>query len=520
MLLASEIKGFVPDPAYFFEADDEEHRSALDLLMLTQGWRRFDWHAMAMPGAFALNQPAETQTQILRGEVLNYTVSLVQDDVRSFGLCPTPYDYEKRMQDALSGGGIYEAMVNLRKELREPTPDGPSVTDIYEGAGQGEVIETIIAESYAIGDHYPAGSYRTRGTIATARFNGKEKALKKEVCVHAEFTQPGSESILGDVETRNGQFTIQAPRFEDCCVFFLGASDSTKWKKGKDHQWIELDETKDAEYYVRLSWPYPRFTQPYHHYQTKLRPLAKEEQTKAWAGRFNALTFETDMMDVTIRARHGGLRRLDLSKPAYTVDAYTAFNDACDAGLMTGAYRGRFHFINSLARLYAGDMQTNSQYLIEPRYDGQNVLLNRSNKMSDRYNQLTNIGTVMLYTDYNPRTGGDPRAKEDNVMRLAVNLQSMADEGRRVVYRDRRYILSGFNEADDFYHPDYRRTPPAEGAKDYRRTLYWNPDLRLDSEGRAEVTFFTGSKPTTIAVEVNGQASDGALLWTPSPLPL
>lgn len=515
MLLSSELKGFIPDPAYFFEADDQEHRQALDLLMMTQGWRRFEWHTMATPGAFALVQPAETQTQILRGEVLNYTAGLLQDDVRPFDNCPTPYDYEKHMVESLSGGGdvgIFEMMMDLRKKLRN-SEDGLSIKDSYEGAGQGEVIETIEAESYAIGEHFPPGSYRMRGPIATARFNAKEKDLKREVQVHAEFTQPGSESVLGDVETRNGQFIIQAPRFEDCCVFFLGASDSTKWKKGKSHQWIEVDETKDAEYYVRLSWPYPRFTQPYSHYQTTLRPLSEEEQTKAWAGRFNAKTFETDMQDVTIRARHGGLRRLDLSKPAYTVDAYIAFNDASDAGLMSGAYRGRFHFINSLARLYAGDMQTSNQYLVEARYDGYNISLNRSNQIIDRFNQLTNISTVAFYTDYNPRTGGDPRAKEDNVMRLAVNLQSMANEGRRAVYRDRRYILQGFNVADSFYHPDYQRTPPAEGAKDYRRTLYWNPDLQLDAEGKATVTCFTGSKPAILSVEANGLAGDGRLLF-------
>ena len=514
MLLSSELKGFIPDPAYFFEADDQEHRQALDLLMMTQGWRRFEWHTMATPGAFALVQPAETQTQILRGEVLNYTAGLLQDDVRPFDNCPTPYDYEKHMVESLSGGGdvgIFEMMMDLRKKLRN-SEDGLSIKDSYEGAGQGEVIETIEAESYAIGEHFPPGSYRMRGPIATARFNAKEKDLKREVQVHAEFTQPGSESVLGDVETRNGQFIIQAPRFEDCCVFFLGASDSTKWKKGKSHQWIEVDETKDAEYYVRLSWPYPRFTQPYSHYQTTLRPLSEKEQTKAWAGRFNAKTFETDMQDVTIRARHGGLRRLDLSKPAYTVDAYIAFNDASDAGLMSGAYRGRFHFINSLARLYAGDMQTSNQYLVEARYDGYNISLNRSNQIIDRFNQLTNISTVAFYTDYNPRTGGDPRAKEDNVMRLAVNLQSMANEGRRAVYRDRRYILQGFNVADSFYHPDYQRTPPAEGAKDYRRTLYWNPDLQLDAEGKATVTCFTGSKPAILSVEANGLAGDGRLL--------
>ena len=71
LLLASEIKGFVPQPDYFFERDDEEHRRALDLLMLTQGWRRFNWQEMAIKGAWEITNPAE-HTQIVTGTVNRY----------------------------------------------------------------------------------------------------------------------------------------------------------------------------------------------------------------------------------------------------------------------------------------------------------------------------------------------------------------------------------------------------------------------------------------------------------------
>ena len=71
MLLASEIKGFVPQPEYFFESDDAAHRRALDLLMLTQGWRRFNWQDMAVKGAWEITHPAE-HTQIVTGTVNRY----------------------------------------------------------------------------------------------------------------------------------------------------------------------------------------------------------------------------------------------------------------------------------------------------------------------------------------------------------------------------------------------------------------------------------------------------------------
>ena len=41
MLLGSELKGFVENPGYYFEADDSIRRQALDLLMMVQGWRRY-----------------------------------------------------------------------------------------------------------------------------------------------------------------------------------------------------------------------------------------------------------------------------------------------------------------------------------------------------------------------------------------------------------------------------------------------------------------------------------------------
>lgn len=47
LLLSSEIRGFIQSPEYYFESQDLHHRKALDLLMMIQGWRRYDWQTMA-----------------------------------------------------------------------------------------------------------------------------------------------------------------------------------------------------------------------------------------------------------------------------------------------------------------------------------------------------------------------------------------------------------------------------------------------------------------------------------------
>jgi len=51
--LSSDLKGTIESPGYYFKAADAETDEALDNLMLTQGWRRFQW------GQVLENKPAE-----------------------------------------------------------------------------------------------------------------------------------------------------------------------------------------------------------------------------------------------------------------------------------------------------------------------------------------------------------------------------------------------------------------------------------------------------------------------------
>ena len=130
----------------------------------------------------------------------------------------------------------------------------------------------------------------------------------------------------------------------------------------------------------------------------------------------------------------------------------------------------------------------------------------------EAYNELSNLDKVYVYTDYSPRREGSSLFDQSNQPSVTVDLRRPADEGRRVTYRDRRYILDGFVITEDFYHPNYQLSPAATPPADYRRTLYWNPDLQLDANGQATVRFFTGSRPVSLDVDANGQAADGTLL--------
>lgn len=59
LLLAGELHGYVSHPEYYFESDDAEHRKAADLLMLVQGWRRYDLSQMMGKKNFKIVHPVE-----------------------------------------------------------------------------------------------------------------------------------------------------------------------------------------------------------------------------------------------------------------------------------------------------------------------------------------------------------------------------------------------------------------------------------------------------------------------------
>lgn len=49
--LSSQLRGNIYHPAYYFNEENKDSHAALDLLMLTQGWRRYVWNAFATPVA-------------------------------------------------------------------------------------------------------------------------------------------------------------------------------------------------------------------------------------------------------------------------------------------------------------------------------------------------------------------------------------------------------------------------------------------------------------------------------------
>ena len=511
MLLASEIKGFIPEPGWYFEKDDEQRRQALDLLMMTQGWRRFEWQDMAVKGNWELTQPAE-KAPIIMGSV---------------------YDFDLEW---------------MTSEAQKDDHNVKIETDDIEAAAASEEVtennESVRSDIESWQDYKQKYASKTN--------------LKYEVKVHAELVHPQEEkAIVGETVTRQGLFRIQLPRFYGESIFFLSAADTTKWKPGEQYTWIQMLPTESdlpenkrkkfrvetSKLFVRVAMPYPNFVKRYNFYQENLIVEDKEKDAK-WIETEDGSTL---MNEVGVQGKRlRGLRRFNESQPAFLIDAYEARNRHYDSGMLfaplirnfVGDYGSDKPYVGTNANSGASayrlgvkwgiDRMTKEQEGIKVPEDSAyypKYLKLYGGKRPSPARELTYLYNLEvfeadfaidkygIYTDYSPRLEGSNRYKNSNLPEAYLAQFPHPNEDHRVIYRDRRYILPGFAYPAECYSPDYSKQTPPDSVKDYRRTLYWNPNVMLDQDGKATITLYNNARTTHISVDAAGQAADGTLLW-------
>lgn len=69
LLLTSDLKGKVINAADYFDVENINKKAQLDLVMLTNGWRRFDWKQIANKKQRHLSYPAEMNAPIISGKL-------------------------------------------------------------------------------------------------------------------------------------------------------------------------------------------------------------------------------------------------------------------------------------------------------------------------------------------------------------------------------------------------------------------------------------------------------------------
>jgi hypothetical protein len=164
LLLSSDLKGFVETPAYYFEVCDLIHQSALDALMLTQGWQKYDWKRMTGMEPIEVRHPIEPGL-LVNGRVTslinrkpreNVEVKMwivTSDSLSQHGVCRTDEDgaFNFLLKDFIGTGkmSLQTESKEKRKEMQvlldrdfSPSPRAYSFFDTHQLETR-KIVDTV-----------------------------------------------------------------------------------------------------------------------------------------------------------------------------------------------------------------------------------------------------------------------------------------------------------------------------------------------------------------------------------------
>ena len=494
LLLSSELKGFVPYPNYYFESEDKDHTQNLDLLMMVQGWRRYNI------------------SDLLDNQEMRYTP---EKNLNIEGrVYPTIY-FDTR--DYSTDNAWADEFYNY--EATDPTT-GESETSSSSNEGSTSV-------------EYSQGKI----------FNNENKGLKKEVKVESELIL-GKKVYSIEVETTDkGKFSFNLPPYYGEGILTMAAfplkmsvNDMLKQKnKGR------RDEDQFPEYYVKRNLFYPVFAKKYSYYQCHI-PSSDDEIEEDVEG--NEVTGKLSAMDKTLQGvevkgkKRRGLQTIDYTRPLCSYDAVYLYNLVTDLGLSYGKFNAT-NFPSQVCMALFGNFNTSNSPEIESAFNYYVTYIEyfRKHETEEEKNQLElmkigsrdnfqgfsepirlkRLKTINLFSDFELRNEDRPliHAQDMSINNsdMVVDMVTLLNDATRPTFRDRWLILPGIYEPDDFYHPDYTHSTPSTEVKDYRRTLYWNPNAVLDENGQYHARFYNNGKTTRIKVSAAGLTTSGKPIY-------
>ena len=426
MLLSSELKGYIENPAYYFEADDEVHRKALDQLMLVQGWSRYDW--MKMSG----NTPFRSQHYIEEGLVLD-----------GWALHP-------RKDEPMAG---IEVQVNLYSSDRKTKQSTKLVTDergywstnLTDFEGEGD----LSLHTFQDGKPVVARMRLERATAPDViAYEAGEIHLQHrlDTTVYTPWLKEESEYDLGDKTIVLDNVEVEGRRrYVDYCTFlaFDAAKDAELMTDKGEYTYTVADYLRDKGYDVEhpLSTEYEGSRDEYIDWLICQCPIRN----------FRTLWY----------VKMGKSNWTEPSyKPGYSIDIDEV----------------KSIIVYDTPHSYWGNPEIIEEYGLE---------------FLQQVSEPVGAHPVGLY-----------------VVEIHLN---PARRTRTWNKNTRQTTFDGYSEPMEFYAPEYP-DGPIEGDADYRRTVYWNPDVKTDERGGAEVEFYNNGYSRSLSVSVEGMTDSGVAI--------
>ncbi len=427
LLLMSEIKGYVHRPAYYFESDDAHHRTALDELLMVQGWRRYDWGVWSGLKPFTLRYAPE-QGITINGSVLHYSSDKPVSNI------------------------YLSSMLSLR--------DDPAATDGDESTQPSDNTHIGIVGVDDRGKFEFSASIVGKWNLVLGVTNDKNKAKSSRILIDRGYSPKPRGYKASDMQISSDSISqdeslprIIADTASDNGLINFTHEEAAKLLSERTHQIKEVVVQSDEESLEKRIFNARARALKYYDIETELSNF--EDKGETIDNIYQLLAALDD--NFLVEHSENALAPKSVTDSVYKQDWY-----------LTYKLREPLFIINY--ERDHGDI---------PWWDAIELLAIKSIYISE------DEETIMKWADPHKITQFEATRHYSAVIFIEMHpLGKVPAKPRRGV---RKTWINGYSTPVEFYSPDYSQLPK---DADYRRTLYWNPNVTTDSKGAASVEFY------------------------------
>ena len=480
LLLSSDLKGFIENPQYYFVNDDSRHLEDLDLLMLVQGWTRYDWSQMA----------GVTPYHPLYGK----EIPMFRMSGRVFPLQGFPWERNHRIQKGLQVEGILLIDTTFYYGRGDIDSLGYFTFNLPEVYGNGILYINVIEKK------------EMKATSAAAQFFPDKEALHwtREFIPINENYVPRAK-ILSYYEMN--------PVQEEDVEVIKNEVDARKALPGEGDAFSLL--LPEVEVKARNHAHPVDYSQP----AISLNPI-DELNYQMDIGMYSGI-ISKELIGLNAAVRHGYRGWYTMLFNQYENAWPGAYlDDGLANELVPVSTEGQvegFVFSNNSERKENASIYMR-KFLTKSTADGNLVDVARQPiPYSSRFEKiplLENVSRIYIYGDLNQRKMESTHELAKSwTQNFVVNFRSYPTKYEKVpIYNGRMMVLRGYSSSKEYYQPVYENIENGKMPADHRRTLYWNPNLSLDEENRATIGFYNNSSCSHYAIDVEGITESGELV--------